>query len=185
MRAHLLLLTLAAALASSCSFTKDLEDHRAALLAATADDVSLTDKRDALGTSAVSMMTEAVKKLNPKRGARYVEAYAKTNGALVDTLVAQIQRGTAELDRGERVAFLLSAASRPYARDAVDLIPRFVRKYKQVRAVSRITGGLKDAILGGAAEKLGGFLGEAGASTGGVERALDPHRERKPEGDPG
>ena len=158
--ATIAVLLAALSLGSACSFTKDLDRHRAELLAATAPDVSLTEKRDALGYSAVRMMSQAVTKLNPKRGVKYVEAYAKTNGPLLDTLAAQIKRGQADMSQGGRVGFLLSAASRPYTKEAIDLIPKFVRKYKQVRAVSRITGSLKDAVLGKAAEGVGGLLGE-------------------------
>ena len=160
-------------LGSACSFTKNLDAHRASLLAATGPDVSLSEKRDALGTSAVSMMSQAVDKLNPKRGVKYVEAYAKTNGPLLDTLVAQITRGQEEMDRGERVKFLLGAASRPYVREAVGLIPRFIAKYKQIQAVSRITGGLKEAVLGKAADTLGGLLGENEGGGGASLRDLD------------
>ena len=146
-------------LGSACSFTKDLEQHRSELLAATAPGVSLSEKRDALGYSAVRMMDQAVTKLNPKKGVKYVEAYARTNGALIDTLAAQIQRGQADMSQRERVGFLLSAASRPYAKQAIDLLPKFVRKFKQIQAVPRITGSLKDAVLGKAVEGLGGLLG--------------------------
>ena len=169
--------------AGSCGFTKDLERHRADLLAAVGPDVPLAEKRDALGYSAVGMMHEAVDRLNPKRGVKYVEAYAKTNGALLDTLVAQITRAQDSMSQREQIAFALSAASRPYAREAVDLIPRFVRKYRQVRAVSRITGGLKDVLLGKAAERLGGLLGEGGVRAAG-QGPLHPQREREAERHP-
>ncbi len=168
---------------AACSFTKDLEQHHAELLAAVGPEVPLTDKRDALGYSAVRMMHEAVDKLNPKKGVRYVEAYAKQNGDLLDTLAAQIKRAQDTMARSQQVAFVLSAASRPYAKDAIELIPRFVKKYRQVRAVDRITGNLKDAVLGKAAEKLGGFLGEVDEPRPG-EAPLDGHREREAERDP-
>lgn len=147
-------------LSSSCSFTKDLEAHQAALLAAIGPEVSLSQKRDALGQSTVGMMHQAVDKLNPKRGAQFVKAYAKTNGPLIDTLAAQLMRGQRDMSRPERVAFMLGGASEPYVRDAVDLIPRFVRKYKQIQAVSRITGSLKDAVLGKAADRILGSFGQ-------------------------
>ena len=156
----LLLLLLTAFAASQCSFTKNLQDHHDRLLAATAADVPLAEKRDVLGTSAVTMMHQAVDRLNPKKGVKYVEAYAKTNGPLIDTLAAQILRGQQNMTSAQRIAFGLSALTRPYAKDAVDLFPRFVKKYQQVQAVSRITGGLKDAIFGKAADKLGGLLGQ-------------------------
>lgn len=179
LRPFLLIFVLAQA---ACSFTKDLDRHHAELLAAVGPDVPLAEKRDALGYSAVRMMHQAVDRLNPKKGVKYVEAYAKANGDLLDTLAAQINREQNEMTRGEQIAFVLSAASRPYAKDALDLIPRFVKKYNQIRAVSRITGNLKDAILGKAAEKLGGFLGETELDRSGQD-PLHTHRERKPEGD--
>ena len=148
-------------LAGGCAFTKDLEAHRARLIAATAEGVSLSAKRDALGESTVAMMNEAVNRLNPKKGVKYVEAYAKTNGPLLEQLVSQIKEGQRDMSQTERIAFGLSAATRPYAKDALALIPEFTKKFKQIQAVARITGGLKDVLLGKAAEKLGGLLGEA------------------------
>ncbi len=181
----LLLLSLFVLAQAACSFTKDLERHHVELLAAVGPDVPLAEKRDALGYSTVGMMHQAVDKLNPKKGVRYVEAYSKANGELLDTLTAQILRGQQEMTRGQQVAFGLSAVTRPYAKDAIDLIPRFAKKYRQVRAVSRITGNLKDVILGKAVEALGGLLdGSQTAIDGGCAGQLsrDTHREREAEG---
>ena len=186
------------ALLSGCSSSKQIAAHGERLRAAAAPGVSLVDKRDALGESAVAMMHQAVDRLNPKKGARFVTAYAKTNGPYLDTLVAQIRRGQAAMTNAERIAFGLGAVSRPYAKDALELMPRFVKKYRQVQAVSRITGGLKEAILGKAAERLGGLLGAADAAVdpratarqagripaldpSAIEAALDPHRQREAE----
>ncbi len=178
----ILLSFLLLAFTASCSFTKDLEQHRLRLAAATAPDVSLADKRDALGLSTVAMMHEAVDRLNPKKGAKYVQAYAKTNGPFIDTLVAQLKRGQANMSQTQRIAFGLSAITRPYAKDAIDLIPRFVRKYQQIQAVARITGGLKDVILGKAAEQLGGLFGETSLPLLLLQPhqfPLDVHRQRE------
>ena len=153
-------LVLAGWLATGCSFTKDIQAHRERLLAATAPDVSASAKRDALGESAVAMMHQALDRLNPKRGAQYVRAYAKTNGPLIDTLAAQIGRAQAGMTDAQRVGFALSAAREPYAREALELVPRFVRKYEQISAVTDISRRLKEAVLG----KLGEGLGQRPAS---------------------
>lgn len=142
---------------ASCSTGKQLEAHRAELLAATAPGTSLAAKRDALGTSVVAMMHQAVDRLDPRRGAAYVRAYAKTNGPLVDTLAAQIGRATSAMTTGERIAFGLRAASAPYARDAVQIVPRFVERYRRLAAASRIVDGLKASLLGGAGDLLPGI----------------------------
>ena len=164
MRQTIIPLLLIACLTASCSFTKDLEAHRLRLSAATAPGVSLSEKRDALGESTVAMMHEAVDRLNPKKGVRYVKAYAKTNGPLLDTLVAQIKRGQAEMTTAQRIAFGVGAATKSYSREAIDLVPRFVRKYEQIQAVTRITGGLREVILG----KSGGRLGDSSGFNSGA-----------------
>lgn len=175
---------LAATLLGACSFTKNLEEHRAQLLAAAAPDVSLADKRDALGYSTVRMMNQAVNRLNPKKGVKYVKSYAAQNGPLLDTLAAQISRGTADMTTGQRVGFFLGAATRPYVKDAADLVPKFIKRYQQIQAVSRITGRLKEAVLGEAATKLGGFLGDIDGGVPSVRQdPLYPHREGEAEGD--
>ncbi len=171
---------------AACSFTKDLEQHRSELLAAVGPEVPLAEKRDAVGFSTVRMMHEAVDRLNPKKGVKYVEAYAKTNGVLLDSLVAQITRAQNKMTTREQVAFGLSAATRPYAREAIALIPRFVKKYEQVRAVNRITGNLKDAVLGRLGDQLGGFLGDVETSGGTAPHVpLEVQGEREAERDPG
>ena len=188
----LLAVALSLVLAQACSFTKDLERHHAQLLSAVGPDVPLSQKRDALGQSTVGMMHEAVDRLNPKKGAQYVRAYAKTNGTLLDTLVAQIARGQNAMSRQEKVAFMLGGATESYVRDAVALLPRFVAKYKQVQAVSRITGGLKEVLLGKASEKILGGLGDvSGHGCDDLHRSdlrhtpLHGERERHVEARPG
>ena len=174
---------LLAALLAACSATKQLDAHYARLLAATAADVPLAEKRDALGTSAVEAMTQAVNRLNPKDGVKYIQAYAEANGPLLDTLAAQLRRGTAAMPRAERAEFALKTASQPYAREAAQLLPKFIAKYRQVQAMSRITGNLNAALLGGAAGELGRLLGRVGVRDAG--RALDGGRQLDGEGGPG
>ena len=152
------LIVASAVLAAACSTTQQVAAHRARLLAAAAPEVPLDVKRDALAESAVAMMHEAVDRLDPRRGAKYVEAYAKTNGPLVDSLAGQIERGVAELPRGERIAFGLEVLAKPYFRDASALLPRFAARYEHIRAVSSLTGDVKRAVTGEAAGRLDGLL---------------------------
>lgn len=145
-------------LITSCGFTKDLQGHNARLLAATGAEVSIAEKRDVLATSMVGMMHDAVDRLNPKQGVKYVKAYAKTNGPLVDTLAAQITRGQQDMTDAQRMQFMLPLLTKPYAKDALTLIPRFIKRYQQINAVINLTGKLKTAVLG----KLGSQLGSIG-----------------------
>ena len=177
----LTLLLLSVLLASGCSITKDIAGHQERLLAALGPDVPLADKRDALGYSAVGMMHEAVDRLNPKKGVQYVKAYAKTNGPLVDSLVAQISAAQKEMSDAEGIAFMLGAANESYVQDAFDLIPRFVKRYRQIDGIVNLTGKLKGVLLGKLGDRLGGF-GDADYRRRDGQLPLDAHRERKEEG---
>ena len=159
---YLFIFGFGASLVMSCGFTKDLQSHQERLLAATGADVSLSDKRDVLATSMVGMMHDAVDRLNPKQGVKYVKAYAKTNGPLVDTLSAQLTRGQGQMSDAQRMAFMLPVLTKPYAKEALTLIPRFIKRYQQIQAVMDMTGQLKSSVLGKAGSKLGFPLGSLG-----------------------
>ena len=178
LRPFLLFFVLAQA---ACSFTKDLEQHHAELLAAVGPDVPLTEKRDALGYSTVRMMHQAVDRLNPKKGVKYVEAYAKTNGALLDTLAAQIVREQKDMTPGEQLAFGLSAARDRTPRTPSTSSRASSGSTNKSAPCSGSPATSKDAVLGKAADELGGLLGETGSTCG--QDPLHTHRERKPEGD--
>lgn len=145
---YLMVFGFGVSLSMSCGFTKDLQSHQSRLFAATAVDVSLSEKRDVLATSMVGMMHDAVDRLNPKQGVKYVKAYAKTNGPLVDTLAAQITRGQQQMTDAQRIQFMLPVLTKPYAKDALTLIPRFIKRYQQIQSVIDLTGKLKSSVLG-------------------------------------
>ena len=158
---HVLLFGFGVSIISGCGFAKDLQSHQSQLLAATGDNVSIAQKRDVLATSMVSMMHDAVDRLNPKQGVKYVKAYAKTNGPIVDTLAAQIKRGQQKMTDAQRISFMLPVFTKPYAKEALSLMPRFINRYKQYQSVIDMTGKLKTAVLG----KLGASLGSFGQSS--------------------
>ncbi len=176
--AYLFLLGLALSMVTSCGFTKDLQANHAQLLAAAGSDVSIAEKRDVLASNLVGMMHEAVDRLNPKQGVKYVKAYAKTNGPLVDTLAAQITRGQAQMTDSQRMAFMLPVLTKPYAKDALTLIPRFIQRYKQFETVINLSSQLKGAVLG----KLGTSLGGFGEGEILLEDSIGYHRDREEKG---
>ncbi|MFK8057384.1 MAG: hypothetical protein AB8F78_14765 [Saprospiraceae bacterium] len=174
---YLLVLGFGVSLITACGFTKDLQSHQAQLLAATGPNVSISEKRDVLAISMVGMMHDAVDRLNPKQGVKYVKAYAKTNGPIVDTLTAQILRGQQQMTDAQRIGFMLPVLTKPYAKEAISLMPRFIKRYKQYQSVIDLTGQLKKAALGKLGSSLGGF-GES-LPTG---NAVGSYREREAEG---
>lgn len=141
-------LSLAACCLLACSATKQIDDHRSRLTAATAPQVSLADKRDALGESVVEMMTQALR-LSQKDGRDFVVAYTEANGDVLDRLAAQLREGIAALPAAERESFGRAAAAQPYARQAPQVLPKFIAKYRQLEVVNRLTGSLNAALLSG------------------------------------
>ena len=63
-----------------------------------------------------------------------------------------------ELPPAERIAFGASMLQKPYAKDALALIPKFVQKYQQVTFVARTTRRIKSGIVGFGKSALGDIL---------------------------
>ena len=59
---------------------------------------------------------------------------------------------------GERVSFGLGMLQKPYAKDALELIPKFIAKYKQISFVTRTMKRAKQGIVGFGKNSLGDFL---------------------------
>ena len=136
----------------ACSATKQIADHRDALTAALGPDVAVDTKRDVLATQLVAMMHQAVDRLDPRRGGKFVRQYIATNDDVLGQLYGEIEAEQAGWSDAQRVLFAAQVVRKPYAKDALALAPRFVRRYRQIQGVVNLTDKLKGAALG----RLGG-----------------------------
>ena len=158
MRFFALCLFAATFLFASCAGTKQsqwLASHHDALTAAANSNLSTDKKLDILAENYVEMMDEALKFVNPKRGVKYVQAYAKQNKVPIQQILDETEEWQKQMTDKELVAFGVKTALKPYFRQAVDLIPRFKRKYDQYALVASLTGGLKNRLIDIILDKVG------------------------------
>ena len=158
MRFSFLSLLAALLVLSACAGTKQskwLAGHHDALTAAANSNLSANKKLDILAENYVEMMDEALRFANPKKGVKYVQAYAKQNKVPIELILSDVKEWQSGLTDKELVAFGVKTALKPYFRQAVDLIPRFKRKYDQYALVAQLTGGLKDRLIDVILNKVG------------------------------
>lgn len=149
-------------LLSSCGATRQanqLLEHEQ-ILAKMASDTTFTpeEKFDVLMGSMTSMMHEGMRIANPKKGVNYVTKFGAQNAKSIDVILNEFTGWQKKMGPAERIAFSASMLQKPYAREALDLIPKFVRKYQQVTFVTRTTKRIKSGIMGFGRSKLGDIL---------------------------
>ena len=168
MRISFFLLLATGLLFQSCASSKQakwLSSHHDALTAAANSDLPAGKKLDILAENYVDMMDESLKFVNPKRGVKYVQAYAKINQVPIEMILADVKEWQAEMTDKELVQLGVRTALKPYFRQAVDLIPKFKRKYDQLALVMKLTGGLQEFLLDAILNKVGvGSVDEATAT---------------------
>lgn len=153
-------------LLSSCGATRQanqLLEHQQ-ILARMASDTTVTpeEKFDVLMGSMTGMMHEGMRIVNPKKGVNYVTKFGSQNAQSIDAILNEFMTWRQEMDPVERIAFGASMLQKPYAREALDLIPKFVRKYQQVKFVARTTKRVKSGIVGFGKGALGDILRKQG-----------------------
>lgn len=149
-------------LLSSCGATRQanqLLEHQQ-ILAKMAGDTTFTpeEKFDVLMGSMTSMMHEGMRIANPKKGVNYVTKFGAQNAKSIDVILNEFTGWQKKMAPAERIAFSATMLQKPYAREALDLIPKFVRKYQQVTFVTRTTKRIKSGIIGFGRSKLGDIL---------------------------
>jgi len=146
---------------SSCGATRQanqLLEHQQ-ILTKMASDTTFTpeEKFDVMMGSMTAMMHEGMRIANPKKGVNYVTKFGNQNAKSIDAILNEFAGWQKEMGSAERVAFGLGMLQKPYAREALDLIPKFVRKYQQIAFVTRTTKRIKSGIVGFGKSKLGDF----------------------------
>jgi len=146
-------------LLSSCGATRQanqLLDHQQ-ILARMASDTTVTpeEKFDVMMMSMTGMMHEGMRIMNPKKGVNYVTKFGSQNAKSIDVILSEFSTWRKEMEPAERIAFSASMLQKPYAREALDLIPKFVRKYHQVKFVAGTTKKIKSGIVGFGKSTLG------------------------------
>jgi len=150
---------------NSCAAKKQLaqlKEHQSRLTKASNDEnLSAEEKMDVLATSFVQMMEEGLSITNPKKGVAYVKKYNELNKAAINSIVDQVVDYSANLEKPDRTKAALRMAGKPYAKDLLTLIPKFSKKYAQVKFVAGLTkrvrrgfGSFGGSLLNGLLDKL-------------------------------
>ena len=132
-----------------------LNMHEQVLQRATSLDFSGEQKLDTLATSLVDMMDEALKILNPGKGVKYIEKYQRLNEGNIDLLINQVDDWQKSMSTGEKIGFGIRMVQKPYARDLIDLLPKFERKYKQVKFAAGLSKKIKSGLIDAGLKGLG------------------------------
>ena len=154
---YLCLLALIPVIFSSCARKQmnQLKEHRD-LLARVANDMNMEPekKMDIMMGSFTSMMSQGLKIVNPKKGGEYVGKYAKDNKESINKILDDVANWQKSLGPLQKAALAVRMTQKTYAKDAVDLIPKFRRKYKQIKFVANLTKGISSRIFGFGLDKL-------------------------------
>ncbi|MFK7936461.1 MAG: hypothetical protein AB8G22_23300 [Saprospiraceae bacterium] len=148
-------LLLSSVLLSSCALNKKLNYHNDLLSNAANSNAPVQEKLDILLQSYVQMMDEGLSNINPQRGYKLVKLYHDQNAQPIEKIIGEVQQWQSKMSDMEVLAFGLNTLRKPYTKKAIDLFPKFERKYKQAQFVL----GLSDKIKGGLTKVIGDKLG--------------------------
>ena len=141
---------------TSCNaaFNRRLAWHETELAkAANSKTMKPQEKLDVLMTSFVKMADETLKPINPKKGVKFVKKYSETNEANINKILKEVESWQKGMNDMQRIGAGVSLARKPYAKQVIDLYPKFRRNYKQYKFAMKMT----DSLTGGLG-KLGGNI---------------------------
>lgn len=126
---------------------KQLAAHQALLAKTAASNAPPEEKLDILMESLVDMMDESLSILNPVKGVKYVERYGEANEKSIMSILTQAENWRNSMNTVETVSFGVRMTKKPYNKKAIDLVPKFEKKYRQVKFVAKMTNKLKNVFL--------------------------------------
>lgn len=141
-------------LISSCATSKQnnwLSEHNNSLAKAKLPSVSSEEKLDILMTSYAEMMHQSLDFLNPKKGIAFAEKYNDQHKDLIIDILEGVNDDYSSLSKSQKIARGIGMMGKPYAKDFVELFPRFQKKYKFLNSITDVNKRIKEAVL----EKLG------------------------------
>jgi len=99
-------------------------------------------------------MDQGLRILNPKKGLAYVTQYSQENEKSIDALLKEITAWQKNMKTMEKITYGLRLIQKPYAKDFVELIGKFERKYQQVKFVSNLSKKVKAGLLDAGMKEL-------------------------------
>lgn len=115
--------------------------------------MSPEQKLDALAGNLADVMNEGVNVFNVKKGGKYLQNYFDQNNGNIQSIMSEVVDWQQNLSSAERTTLGLRMLTKPYTRDFVKLVPKFIAKYKTYSTIMKGTNRVKDGLL-----KMGGGL---------------------------
>lgn len=113
---------------SSCNATRWLADHRAEIQRLAGDNVPPQEKFDGLATTMVEVLEEAIRFGSVKKNVQHVQKFTKQNEKDIDKIIKEIDAWQQGMNTGQKIRFGAHAITQPYAKDLIDVVPRYKRK---------------------------------------------------------
>jgi hypothetical protein len=127
---------------TSCAGLKQkkwLTHHQSQLAALAGGNASPEEKLDGLFTAYVQLMSEGLRFGNPVKGAKYIETFQKQNQGSIDSILRDAEKWRGGLNLQQGIELGLSVPKKPYARQFIEMAPKFKRKYQQYKFVADMT----------------------------------------------
>lgn len=141
-------------LLSSCATPKQnnwLNEHSNDLAKTRLAGIASDEKLDILMTSYSAMMHQSLDFLNPKKGIAFAEKYNEQHKDLIINILEEVSEDYSSLSRSQKIATGINMMGKPYAKELVELFPRFQKKYKFLNSITDLNKRIKEAVL----EKFG------------------------------
>lgn len=119
---------------------KWLSAHQTNLAALASGNASAEAKLDGLVTTYVQLMSEGLRFGNPVKGAKYIEKFQNQNQASIETILRDAEKWRSGLNIQQGIELGLSITRKPYAKEFIQLAPKFRKKYNQFKFVTEMTG---------------------------------------------
>lgn len=149
-------LLITALLFTSCAFNKKLSFHKDFLSKLATSNASPQKKLDGLLENYVVMMEQGLGFVNPAQGVKFVQKYHEQNEQALDSILGDVQQWQMKMSDMEMMSYGMGLLGKPYTKKAIDLFPKFERKYKQVAFVMKLSDKVKNGVVNIGKKRLGG-----------------------------
>ncbi len=118
-------------LLNSCGaakMSKLLGEHQSTLSTTANAKMPTDQKLDVLGTSLVNVISQSLSYGRTKCSIQHVKKFGEQNDQSINKMVKEIGSWMEQKPITERVLLLASIAKKPYARELINLVPKFEKK---------------------------------------------------------
>ncbi len=136
---------------SSCASLQKgtrLSEHKKQLNAATKLIDDPTKQIDILLGSLTKMMSESLDFLDPNQGLKFINKYKDQNEKSIQKILSNLESWMGKMSATEKMSTVLSLVKEENVKNFIALVPKFEKKYKQIKFFSNISERLKGFFFG-------------------------------------